>query len=184
MVTGALDMVLSLGTGGASYGVLRGTDETGILLEVIFVLETAGKHGVYVDRFLPSTPLRVVVNHTSEEVTGDYPVDLLSKQLIPGSIDDLIANEMLVDTVLPEMIKTASEIAEQLKAKEIELGLQRMNQTLDHEIGRLASLYKRNKAIRPDEIRTALDEKNILTTLISHASIRMDSIQLIKEGER
>ncbi|MFT4738938.1 MAG: ATP-dependent helicase HepA [Paraglaciecola sp.] len=183
MVTGALDMVLSLGTGGASYGVLRGTGETGILLEVIFVLETAGKHGVYVDRFLPNTPLRVVVNHTSEEVTGDYPVDLFSKQLIPGQVDDLIANEMLVDTVLPEMIKTASEIAEQLKAKEIEIGLQRMNQTLDHEIGRLASLYKRNKAIRPDEIRTALDEKNILTTLISHASIRMDSIQLIKEGE-
>jgi len=54
---------------------------------------------------------------------------------------------------------------------------------LDHEIGRLAYLYKRNKGIRPDEIRTALEEKNVLTTLIGDARIRMDSLQLIREGD-
>lgn len=183
MVTGALDMVLSLGTGAASYGVLKGTGETGILLEVIFVLETAGSHGVHVDRFLPNTPLRVVVNHSSEEVTGDYPVALFNQQLRPGHVDDLIGNETLVDVLFPDMIKTAIEIAEQLKIEGIDAGLQRMSQTLDHEIERLATLYKRNKSIRRDEIHTALDEKKVLTTLIGEAHIRMDSIQLIKEGE-
>ncbi|MEQ9298637.1 MAG: RNA polymerase-associated protein RapA [Cyclobacteriaceae bacterium] len=183
MVTGAMDMVLSLGTGGASFGMLRGTGETGVLLEVIFVLETAGRQGVYVDRSLPATPLRVVVNHSGEEVTGDYPVDMFSKQLKPGRIDDIIGNETLVDTIIPDMIKTATEVAEQLRLEQIDAGLQRMSQTLDHEIGRLASLYKRNKAIRPDEIRTALAEKNVLTDLISNARIRMDAIQLIREGD-
>jgi ATP-dependent helicase HepA len=183
MVTGALDMVLSLGTGGASYGVLKGTGETGILLEVIFVLETTGGKGIFVDRFLPNTPLRVVINHSGDEVTEDYPVELFNKQLIPGQVDDLLENETLVDTILPEMIKTANEIGEQLKIEEIDVGLQRMSQTLDHEIGRLASLYKRNKAIRPDEIRTALEEKNVLLKLIGKAQIRMDSLQLIREGD-
>ena len=182
MVTGALDMVLSSGTGGASFGVLKGTGETGILLEVTFVLETAGSHGVYVDRFLPTTPLRVVVDHTGEEVTEDYPVDLFNKQLVPGKIDALIANDALVDTMIPNMMKAATIRAEQLKVEEVQSGLQRMNQTLDHEIARLASLYERNKAIRPDEIRTALDEKSTLTTLIGDARIRMDSLQLIREG--
>ena len=183
MVTGAIDMVLSSGTGGASFGVLRGTDETGILLEVIFVLETAGREGIYVDRFLPNTPLRVVVNHDGEEVTEDYPIDLFNKLLIPGQISDLIENETFVDEMFPDMIENALEIAEQLREKEIEAGLKRMNQTMDHEIGRLASLYKRNKAIRPDEIRTALAHKNVLTTLIAEARIRMDSLQLIREGD-
>lgn len=184
MVTGALDMVLSSGTGGASFGVLRGTAETGILLEVIFVLESADRKGVNVNRFLPSTPLRVVVNHSGEEVTGDYPIELFNKNLLPGKVGDLIQNETLVDTIIPDMINTATEIAEQLKEEKIEEGLQRMNETLDHEIGRLASLHKRNKAIRPDEIRTALEEKNVLTTLLGEARIRMDSLQLIREGER
>ena len=183
MVTGALDMVLSLGTGGASFGVLQGTNEKGILLEVIFVLETAGRQGVYVDRFLPNTPLRVVVNHSGDEVTEDYPAGLFNKQLIPGQINSLIENETVTNVLLPTMIKTATEIAKQLKAEEIDRGLERMNQTLDHEIGRLASLHKKNKAIRPDEIRTALEEKNVLTTLIGEARIRIDSLQLIKEGD-
>ncbi len=182
MVTGALDMVLSLGTGGASYGELRGTDEEGILLEVIFVLQTAGGQENHVDRFLPYTPLRIVVNHSGDEVTEDYPVDLFHKQLRPGKVDVLIENETLVDTIIPSMIKTATEVAEQLKVKAVDRALERMSQTLDHEIGRLAYLHKRNKAIRPDEIRTAFDEKNALTTLISDARIRMDSLQLIREG--
>ncbi len=188
MVTGALDKVLSSGTGGASFGVLRGTEGRGLLLEVLFVLETVGttedKQGVHVDRFLPNTPLRVVVNHSGDEVTEDYSVDLLNKQLIPGPIDDLIENETLIDTILPDMISTATEVAEQLKLEEIDSSLERMNQTLTHEIGRLATLYKRNKGIiRPDEIQTALHAKDVLTRLIEGARIRIDSLQFIMERD-
>jgi ATP-dependent helicase HepA len=183
MVTGALDMVLSQGTGGAGFGLLKGTGQIGILLEVIFVFETSDRKGVDVNRFLPSLPLRVVVNHTGEELTADYPVEMLNKQLRPGRIDDLIDNETLVDVIIPEMIETATEIAEQLKLAEIEKGISRLNQTLDHEIDRLAYLSKRNKGIRPDEIRRALADKKLLSTLIGNARIRMDSVQLIKEGD-
>jgi ATP-dependent helicase HepA len=182
MVTGALDMVLSLGTGAASFGVLKGTDQTGILLEIIFVLETVGKRRTAVDRFLPTTPLRVVVNHLGDHVTQSYSVDLFNKHLIPGSIDPMIDNEMVVNTLLPAMLNNASTVAEEMQGVAIQLGLQQMNQTLDHEIARLAALAKRNKAIRPDEIRTALAQKKEMTTLIGHAQIRMDSIQLIREG--
>ncbi|MEQ8546810.1 MAG: RNA polymerase-associated protein RapA [Cyclobacteriaceae bacterium] len=182
MVTGAIDMVLSLGTGGASFGKLSGTEGKGVLLEVIFVLETAGKSGINVDRFLPVTPLRVVVNHSGDEVTEDYPVDMFNQQLRPGKIDDLIGNETVVDTIIPDMMSTAGEIAEQLRLEGIDAGLKLMNQSLDHEIGRLAYLYERNKSIRPDEIRTALEEKKVLTTLIENARVRIDAIQLIREG--
>ncbi|MFK7951962.1 MAG: helicase-related protein, partial [Ekhidna sp.] len=183
MVTGAIDMVLSLDTGGASYGVLRGTGRTGVLLEVMFVLETAGKKGINVDRFLPSTPIRVVVNHSGEEVTEEYSVELFNKQLRPGQIDHLLDNAMMVDTIIPDMMDAAAEIAEQLRIDGVDEGLKRMSETLDHEIGRLASLFKRNKAIRQDEVRTALDEKKELINLIGNARIRMDSIQLIREGD-
>lgn len=183
MVTGAIDMVLSTGAGGASFGVLKDTGGAGILLEVIFVLETADKKGVNVDRFLPTTPLRVVVNHSGDDVTADYPIDLMNKHLKAGQIDGLIDNDMLVDTVIPNMIQTAEEVVEQLKVREVKAGLERMSETLDHEIARLASLHKRNKAIRPDEVRTALEEKSVLSTLIADARIRMDSLQLIREGD-
>jgi ATP-dependent helicase HepA len=183
MVTGAIDMILSLGTGSASYGVLKGTASQGFLIEVTFVLETINKQGIHIDRFLPSTPIRVVVDFTGDDVTDEYPIDLLSKQLIPGNVDELIENETFVDILFPNMIKTATDRVEQLKNIKIDHGLEKMSKELDHEIGRLATLYKKNKAIRRDEIRTAIEEKDILINLISNARIRMDSILLIKEGE-
>jgi ATP-dependent helicase HepA len=183
MVTGALDMMLSLGTGAASFGVLKGTTKKSLLLEVIFVLESTGKKGINVDRFLPGTPIRVVVNYTGDEVTKDYPIGLFNQQLIAGRIDDLIQNESFVDDMFPEMMETATEIVDQLKLEVIAGGLDFMNQTLDHEIDRLAYLYKQNKAIRPDEVRTAIEEKMVLTSLIENAQIRIDSLQLIREGD-
>lgn len=182
MATGAIDMVLSSGTGGASYGVLRGTGNSMILLEVLFVLETSGGKNINVDRFLPNTPLRIVVDHSGEEVTDEYPVELFDQQLRPGQVNDLLENEYLVDTILPHMIKCATELVEEHREKEVIKGLKKMSQTMNHEIGRLASLHEKNKNIRPEEIQIALNEQAMLSRLIKSSRVRMDALQLIKEG--
>ena len=179
MTTGSIDMVLSSGTGSASFGVLRGTNGPGLLLEILFVLETTSEQSIYVDRFLPNTPLRIVVDHTGKEVTDRYSVETFDKKLIPGSIDPLLDNETFVETLLPKMISAATKIAEEQSAKEIAKGLQRMNLTLNHEIDRLRILQEKNKNIRPEEIQIALQEQITLATLIQNARVRMDAIQLI-----
>ncbi|MDW7692993.1 RNA polymerase-associated protein RapA [Flammeovirgaceae bacterium SG7u.111] len=182
MVTGALDMVLSTGTGAASYAVLRGTGNSSILLEALFVLETSGGQNIDVDRFLPATPLRVVIDHSGEDVTEEYPVELLEQQLRPGQIDDLLENETLVDTIFPNMLRAASQLAEELREKEIAKGQEQVNLSLDHEIGRLIALHDKNKNIRAEEIQLAVEEKATLSSLIQHAKIRMDALLLVKEG--
>ncbi|MFK7923969.1 MAG: RNA polymerase-associated protein RapA [Bacteroidia bacterium] len=182
MVTGALDLVLSLGTGGASFGVLKGSGSPAILLEALFVLETVGGQDIHVDRFLPSTPLRIVVDHTGDDVTDLYPVERLEEQLITASMEDLLQNETLMETIMPNMIRSAKAFAEALSTQEISNGLQRMRLSLDHEINRLSSLHKKNNHIRPEEIQTAVAEQASLATLISEARIRLDAVQLIKKG--
>ncbi|MCE7992326.1 MAG: RNA polymerase-associated protein RapA [Roseivirga sp.] len=183
MATGAIDMVLGDGLGGAGFAILRGGEDNAVLIEALFVLETSGGQDLHVDRFLPTTPLRVVVDHTGEEVTEDYPVEMLNQRLIPGLIDDLLQNDTLVDIVLPKMLSTAREVADSLAAKEISEAMERMDVTMKHEIGRLAFLYKKNKDIRPDEIKIALKEQATLGHLINDARIRLDSIQLIRVDE-
>ncbi|MEQ8534642.1 MAG: helicase-related protein, partial [Imperialibacter sp.] len=183
MTTGAMDMVLSLGTGGASYGVLRGTKNSAILLEVLFVLETSGGQSTHVDRFLPATPLRVVVDHGGEDVTDDYPIELFDQQLRPGRVDDMLENDTLVDEILPNMLKAATAVAEELKADEVLKGMQEMSVTMNHEIGRLKALHAKNENVRPEEIQLALEERAKLASLIKNARIRMDAVQLVREGE-
>ena len=179
MTTASIDMVLSSGTGSASFGVLRESNKPGMLLEILFVLETTGEQSIYVDRFLPNTPLRIVVDHTGKEVTDSCPVETLDKKLIAGSIEPLLDNERIVESLLPDMILAAKSIGAAQRKKEIAKGLQRMNLTLNHEIDRLKILQQKNKNIRPEEIQIALDEQITLATLIQHAQLRTDAIQLI-----
>ncbi len=181
MTTGALDMVLSSTFGNASFGLIRGTGSPALVLELIFVLETAGKHNEYVDRFLPNTPLRIVVDHSGNDVTDSYPVEMLNKKLLPSKIDALLENDALVDTMLPNMISGATSIAEEQGAKEISNGLKRMESSLDHEINRLKALHKMNKHIRPDEINIARKERAKMTTIINNARIRLDALLLIRK---
>ena len=179
MVTDCIDMVLSSGTGSASFGILRNTNSPGLLLELLFVLETSKNQGVYLDRFLPDTPLRIVVDLNGNEVTDMYSIETFDKKLIPGKIEPLLDNKNLVEIILPKMISAATKIAKEQSAKEIAKGLKNMNFTLNHEIERLKTLQKKNKNIRPEEIQIALEEQITLASFIKNARVRMDAIQLI-----
>ncbi|WP_026450044.1 RNA polymerase-associated protein RapA [Aequorivita capsosiphonis] len=181
MTSGAIDMVLSSTLGNASFGVIHGTGTPALLLELIFVLETAGKESIDIDRFLPNTPLRVIIDHTGKDVTNSYSVEMLNKNLIPDRIDVLLENEAFVDTLLPNMISSATEIAKKLGEKELTKALQRMNLKLNHEIERLSALQKKNKHIRTEEIQIAIDERETLSSLIKKARIRLDALQLIRK---
>ena len=124
-----------------------------------------------------------MVDHAGKEVTDLYPVETFDQQLIPGQLDDLMQNETLMEIILPDMITAATKIAETLGATEISNGIQKMNLTLDHEIGRLRSLHEKNKHIRPEEIQLALREQTTLASLIGDARIRLDALQLIRKGD-
>ncbi len=179
MTTGAIDLVLSSGTGSASFGVLKGSTKPSLMLELIFVLETTRVKGMYVDRFLPYTPLRVVVDHSSDDVTAEYSPETFDRKLIPGPIGVLLDNRNFREMLLPKMILAATKIAEAKAAKEISLGIQQMNQTLNHEIGRLQALQLKNTNVRPAEIQIAIEQQRTLTSLIQDARLRLDAIQLI-----
>lgn len=181
VTTDAIDVVLSSSTGSASFGVLRGTGSPSLLLELIFIVETGGRQNTYVDRFLPNTPIRIVVDHAGTDVTEDYPEDLLNKNLIAGKMGSILKNDMLVERVVPNMISTATNIAEDLGADKIVEGLITMKATLNHEIERLESLQSMNQNIRPEEIETAIEERNTLSSIIQNARIRLDALQLIRQ---
>lgn len=179
MTTECIDMVLSSGTGSASFGILKGTNQPGLLLEALFVLETSGQQGVSIDRFLPNTPIRIVVDLNGRELTNQYSVETLHKNLISGQIGPLLDNENFINTILPKMISATTKLAEQQGLKEIAKGLQNMNRRLNHEIDRLKTLQKKNKDIRSEEIQIADNQRGALAKLIQNARLRMDALQLI-----
>jgi len=178
MVTGAMDLLLGSETGTCAFAVLPAANERTLLLELIFVLEAIAAPRLHADRFLPLTPVRLVVSHKLEDVSGAA----WGRKLQKGSPYKLIENAEIVSRTLPAMFQTAANLAETKAAVLRQSALDEMNHLLGHEVERLQTLARVNDHVRPQEIRLAQTQREELATTLQQSPLRLDSLRLIWKG--
>lgn len=182
MVSGAMDLLLGSETGNCSFAVLPTSSERTMLLEFIFILETIAAPRLHADRFLPLTPVRIVVNHKLEDVSNIFGGTTWERTLKKGSPFQLIENTDIANRTLPAMIQTAALLAETNAEGLRQLALKEMNHLLGHEVERLQALALVNDHVRPEEIRLAQTQQKELATALQQSRIRLDSLRLIWKG--
>jgi ATP-dependent helicase HepA len=182
IVTGAMDLLLGSEKGNCVFGVLPHATERTLLIEAVFVLEAIAARRLHVDRFLPATPVRVVVNHTPVVATKHYPPAAFAGTLKKGAPYKLLEKPDIARRVIPAMLKTAQTAAEG-SAKELAAeSLAAMNELLSHEMHRLRTLRQVNDNIRAGEIELAAREQQELTAAIQGARLRFDCLRMIWKG--
>jgi ATP-dependent helicase HepA len=181
MVGGAMELLLGSEKGNCAFGVMPTPDERTLLLEMVFVVEAIAPARLHVDRFLPSTPVRVVMNHKPSDVTGEFPAKAFAC-LQKGSPYKLLDNPDISRKLLPNMITAGNRTAAESMAKIVESSTGTMDQLLNHEIHRLTTLKQVNNNVRQEEIDLAEEQKDELTKVIENARLRLDAIRLIWKG--
>ena len=182
MVTGAMDLLLGAETGNCAFAVLPAANERTILLELIFVLEAIAAPHLHVDRFLPPTPVRLVVNHKLVDVSNDFSDTLWERKLEKGLPYKLIDNAEIAQRTIPAMVQAATRFAEIQAATLRQSALKEMNHLLNHELERLQMLLFVNDHIRPQEIQMAQAQQQELTTALQQSRLRLDALRLIWKG--
>ena len=182
MVMGAMDLLLGSEMGNCAFAVLPAANERTLLLELIFVLEAIASSRLHADRFLPSTPVRLVVSHRLEDVSGALLGTNWERKLQNGSPYKLIENAAIVSRTLPAMIQTAANLAEARAASLRQSALDEMNHLVGHEVERLQTLAQVNDHVRPQEIRLAQAQQEELATALEQSRLRLDSLRLIWKG--
>jgi ATP-dependent helicase HepA len=153
-----------------------------MLLEFIFVLEAIAAPHLHADRFLPPTPVRLVVTHKLVEVTETFPGHKWEQKLQKGSPYKLLENSAIARRVLPAMIAAAEKLAEARAALLRQSALKEMNHLLGHEVQRLQMLARANDHIRPQEIQLAQAQQDELALTLQQSRLRLDSLRLIWKG--
>ncbi|MEI6078397.1 MAG: hypothetical protein WCS94_22655 [Verrucomicrobiota bacterium] len=153
-----------------------------MLLELIFILETIAAPALHADRFLPPTPIRVVINHKLVEVTDACGGPDWHQKLRKGHPYKLMENENIARKILPAMFQAAEKLAENRASVMRQAALQQMELLLTHEIQRLQSLAQINKYVRPQEIQLAQNEQAELGQKLQQSRLRLDSLRLIWQG--
>lgn len=182
LVIGAMELLLGAETGNCSFAVLPAPNDRTLLLEAIFVLETIAAPPLHADRFLPPTPIRLVLTHKLVDVTAACDDPAWEKQLLKGLPHKLTDNADIARRVLPAMFQSAEARAETSAETLRQAALQAMNQLLGHEVQRLQSLAQVNDHIRPPEIELARTRQQALVSALRQARLRLDSLRLVWQG--
>jgi ATP-dependent helicase HepA len=176
-----LDLLVDGEMGNASYGIWNGSGEEGILLEVRAIVESVAPAALHVARFLPPTPIRIVVDHEMEDLSDDRA--LARAPLRNGDIARLLEKGNVKSTLLPAMIDSAIDLASERMARIIADATEAMERQLGGEIERLEDLHQINSHVTLEEIEALRAQRSALEAAIGAARLRVGALRVILRVE-
>lgn len=181
MIRNGIDLITSgdIGKSAISLLINKHLPAGTLLLEAIYMVETQAPKGLNLTRFLPPTPVRILLDNKGNDMAAQVSFTGLEKQLKPvnkqmankiakmaqADIKKLISiSEQKISVKLPELIEKASQEADSI---------------LSAELHRLTSLQAVNKNIRADEIEALEQQRVDSLNQIALANWRLDSLRVI-----
>jgi ATP-dependent helicase HepA len=181
MVRGAIDLTLSSEKGNSSIVVWKepNTEVPPILIEAIYVLESVAPPRLHVDRFLPPTPVRVLVDIGGKDYSLKFSHHYINAHSGDEEAFRLKQDPALLKALVPEMLRAAREHARVQKSNLLQAAMHQAHERLDGEANRLKELKKVNPNVREEEIRIAENVISDVTKHIAKAHLRLDAVRLI-----
>ncbi|MEI6145209.1 MAG: RNA polymerase-associated protein RapA [Methylococcales bacterium] len=181
MVTGAMELVLSTETGNAVVSVIHHPElKAGqFLLECLFIVECSAPAELQIGRFLPSTPIRVLINQHKVDLTLAFEHSSLvetGKNFDKDQIVNFLNNQRALIT---QLITEAEQKAKEDMQALIESATNAMLTSLAVEIKRLIRLKKVNPTIKEEEIEQLKDMTMLAHENIQAAHLRLDAVRFV-----
>ena len=181
MIRQGIDLIASSDIGKASMALLvnKQLPAGTLLVELIYMIESQSPKDLQLNRFLPPTPVRLLLDSKGNNLAGQVNFDTLQNKLKPLSKD--IANKMvkMARPNIEQLIKIGDHKMTEIAQAKIQEASRLANQTLSTELNRLIALKAVNKNIRQAEINVLEKQRELSLEELSKASWRLDSLRVI-----
>ena len=181
MIRQGIDLIASGDIGKASMALLvnKQLPAGTLLVELIYMIESQSPKGLQLNRFLPPTPVRLLLDSKGNNLAGQVNFDTLQNKLKPLSKD--IANKMvkMVRPNIEQLIKLGDHKITEIAQAKIQEASRLADQTLSADLNRLIALKAVNKNIRQAEINVLEKQRVLSLEELSKASWRLDSLRVI-----
>ena len=181
MIRQGIDLIASGDIGKASMALLvnKQLPAGTLLIELIYMIESQSPKGLQLNRFLPPTPIRLLLDSKGNDLAGQVNFDTLQNKLKPLSKD--IANKMvkMARQNIEQLIKIGNHKMTEITQAQIREASKLADQTLSTELNRLIALKAVNKNIRQAEIDVLEKQRVLSLEELSKASWRLDSLRVI-----
>ncbi len=184
MVRTAMDMIYSSEMGNTAITTLDSSllnialRPGSLLLECIFILETTAHEVLQANRYLPPTPVRILVDEQNHDLSSTI------------THSDIIITDKIKKRIAQQIIKAkTAEIERMLDRAKQQCAIQApailtaaqdaAGKTLSGEISRLQVLAQLNPNIRTEEIDFYQQQLNSLDSIFTSVKPRLDALRVI-----
>jgi len=181
MVRSVMDMVLSHEHGNTALCAIknRNIQPGTLVLEAIYILESVAEETMHVNRYLPPTTIRVVIDTNGDDLVEVLPHDFINAHQI--NVSKEIASKIVKShkTEIKKLADLCEAKAQQLAPEILNEARETAHKLLQQEIRRLESLKRINPNIRDEEInffRSLLSSVNIV---LDATLPRLDAVRII-----
>ena len=181
MVMSAMDLVLSSETGNAALSVVKHANLSGgqFLLEMLFVVECSAPAELKIGRFLPSTPIRVLIDQNKQDCSDTIDHQSLVETADKFDKDQIVSFLNSQKDHINDMIKIAETDAGRQMQQMVTDANSQMVAAQTAEIKRLVQLKKFNPSIKEQEIEQLKDMTLLAHENINQAQLRLDAVRFI-----
>ncbi len=182
IASGALDLLLSSETGNATFLIDDALPPRTAVLDTVFLLECVAPPSLAIERFLPPTPVRAIVDTRRIERAG-YAPDPRSVVRARERTIELAKHRKILATLVPPMLAAAETLAKHKAEAASGAALEAARGALASEIERLRALARVNPNVRPEEIAAAEREWAALAELIPQARVRLEALRFCASAD-
>lgn len=150
-----------------------------LMAELVFRTHCPAPKKLHLNRFLPPTAVRLLLDESGANLTSKISFTGLGKNL--QKVNKSLARDLIKSRhdQLRELLTQGESEAERQLPSIVENAEARMRTQLDAEIARLTALAEHNPAVRSAEIDALKKERQALSEAIENTRLRLDSVRVI-----
>lgn len=181
MVTGTLDILTNDQLGNSAVALLpnKALPVGSFFVELIYIAEATAPAALQLGRYLPQTPLRLLLDKTGKDLAAKVPFDNFNRQLKPVGRQTATKLVNALQSFIHPLLAGAEQQALGQLAVVTEQAQQQMQQALTADIERLEALRAVNPLVREEEIAHLAGQRQQLSEYLQKARLKLDAIRVI-----
>jgi ATP-dependent helicase HepA len=150
-----------------------------LMAELVFRTHCPAPKRLHLNRFLPPTAVRVLLDESGANLTDKISFTGLSKNV--QKVNKSLARDLIKSrhAQLRALLTQGEDEAERELPSIIEAAETRMRAQLDNELARLTALAEHNPAVRDTEVQALKAERAALSDAIENTRLRLDAVRVV-----
>ena len=181
LIQNAMEMITSSEMGNSTMAALQhpGLKPGTLLLEAIWLLEAHMPQHESIERYLPPSPVRLLIDIKGRDLSEKIPLSALEGRLQP--IKTEMGKQVIEhyrDTI-KDMLSQNETLAQQRSTQLRRQAGARVKRTLESEVERLRALQEVNSAVKSSEIEYFEIRCKRANKAIKEAALRLDALRIL-----